>query len=341
MDYMICSAPEVSDGCFDPEDLPQLFRRVSVLEEGFAQMNEVVQCMGRKLAPTPSQPVEHDQNIMRTEDKMCPKNGQLVEQACQISDLQHEFQQTFEKLRQEFVASMDPQGLHRELESMVGRVATDIQEMYSSEVGCLRTEVEQLATEFRHEVARRSNSTDSIGISQDVSQTSQEAQGETEKLQQEITRSIKQMRENVCAEISTSITQMRDEQEAKMCAISAALAGELAGVEERVQKFQQDLEGKVVGEDKSWGKMKEGECRGGCGFYPGPHGYCSLCSVGKGPKFPGGKPPESAEEARDMLREDISGIFEALQAFRPNLNRQLALQKMVKPKFYGEYGDIL
>lgn len=262
MDYMICSAPEVSDGCFDPEDLPRLFRRVSVLEEGFAQMNEVVQCMGRKLAPTPSQPVEHDQSMMRTEDKMCPKNGQLVEQACQISDLQHEFQQTFEKLRQEFVASMDPQGLHRELESMVGRVATDIQEMYTSDLGCLRTEVEQLATEFRHEVARRSNGTDSIGISQDVSQTSQAAQGETEKLQQEITRSIKQMRENLCAEITTSITQMRDEQEAKMCAISAALGEELAGVEKKVKtaledmnQVQQDLEDKLVARAMEEAKM--------------------------------------------------------------------------------------
>jgi hypothetical protein len=102
-----------------------------------------------------------------------------------------------------------------------------------------------------------------------------------------------------------------------------------------------DLDGKTVGEDKSWGRTKEDSCKGGCGFYPGPHGYCSLCSVGKGPKYPGGRIPESAEEARRILREDVSGMREALKVIRPNQNRQLALQKLVKPKFYGELGDQL
>merc|ERR1719401_2114145 len=99
----------------------------------------------------------------------------------------------------------------------------------------------------------------------------------------------------------------------------------------------EDLDGKSVGEGMMWGplegdsvstdvgeahedmdsalyswKPKQNSCRAGCGFYAGADGYCSLCSIGKGPKYPGGKCPKSVEEARSMLRQDVRNLRAAL-----------------------------
>jgi hypothetical protein len=99
----------------------------------------------------------------------------------------------------------------------------------------------------------------------------------------------------------------------------------------------QDVDGKPLGEERPWGSVKEHTCRAGCGFYPGKDGYCSLCRAGNGPNFPDGRRPESVEEARKTLRQDISELREALKMFRSSKNRQDALERIVKPMFHGEH----
>jgi hypothetical protein len=100
-----------------------------------------------------------------------------------------------------------------------------------------------------------------------------------------------------------------------------------------------DLAGRSAGEVKSWGKVPDDSCKGGCGFWPEPgpfgSGYCSLCAAGRGPEYPGGRRPESVLEARRVLRQDVSGLRASLKELRISKDRQLAFELLTPPFFYG------
>jgi hypothetical protein len=122
------------------------------------------------------------------------------------------------------------------------------------------------------------------------------------------------------------------------------------GVELWSSGLCEDLAGNHLGGQKPWGRVKEGSCKGGCGFYPGPNGYCSFCNAGKGPNFPGvvslgeeARPGPGVvslgEDTRNSLRRDVSGLRGALKSFRMSTDRQLAFEKLVIPQFYGAAGS--
>mmetsp|Transcript_18125 Transcript_18125/g.28509 ORF Transcript_18125/g.28509 Transcript_18125/m.28509 type:complete len:502 (+) Transcript_18125:69-1574(+) len=93
----------------------------------------------------------------------------------------------------------------------------------------------------------------------------------------------------------------------------------------------QDLDGTTAGEEKRWGALtREGACRGGCGFFANQSGYCSLCIVGKGPNYLGGKIPDTVQEARKTARQDVNSVKDCILAMRGGQK-----QMLLKPKCMG------
>jgi hypothetical protein len=92
----------------------------------------------------------------------------------------------------------------------------------------------------------------------------------------------------------------------------------------------QDLDGTSAGEEKRWGALtREGACRGGCGFFANQSGYCSLCIVGKGPNYAGGKIPDTVQEARKTARQDVNRVTDCIQAYRGGQRHMLLKPKVM------------
>lgn len=99
----------------------------------------------------------------------------------------------------------------------------------------------------------------------------------------------------------------------------------------------QDLDGASAGEEKRWGALtRDGACRGGCGFFANQSGYCSLCIVGKGPNYAGGKIPDTVQEARKTARQDVNRVKECILAMRGGQR-----QMLLKPKVHNMPADAI
>jgi len=93
----------------------------------------------------------------------------------------------------------------------------------------------------------------------------------------------------------------------------------------------QELDGTSTGEEKRWGALtREGACRGGCGFFANQSGYCSLCIIGKGPNYAGGKIPDTVQEARNSARQDVNRVKDCIMAMRGGQRHMLLKPKVMQ-----------